>query len=783
MENQIKISYGLYGNLNYPTIYDSSSKIEEESKVKKNLYLVYNEEETHKIYLDLDLKKENFKGEWNFELLKEELFAKIKDTFRMNKISIAESHKEDKVSFRVINNDFKMKILEMKQYVKDTYKKDFPYGCIDTTVYNDNGKIRLPYSSKDGQNRPLNIIQGKFNDFLTCICDKAEYKSYTKKEEVKIIKEDEEEDEENTKIEELLSLLKKDRGNDFKEWFVIGTALKDIDEDNDVLFNEFSKTRSNYKNPKDVKKHWKTFPKSINGIGTLINMAKEDNNIELKKWMKKYDIKKETPKMADFWEKMDDMCHSDFAKMYKDLIPNRYIVSKNKDWYEYNQYNVLINQNGIPSSLPNNITDVLQKHIIDNRNKVLPDDKQYDNVMRLAKKAYQNLGNCSYVKGIIQFLENMYLNSDLDDLIDANINVLAFNNKLYDIKIKGFRLIEPKDYITKTTKIDAPTEENKEKMKEINNLLLSIFGKLDLVEYWLKTTALSLFTNKFESLYILTGTGGNGKGLLSTILNKVLGDYIYTASNTFLTERIKGGQANSTLAKCKGIRYLLVSEPDDGSNESEFNVEFIKMITGGDTITTRDLYKSNFSFTPQFTPFVQCNKKPKLGKMDNGIKRRLKIHNFPFEFVETPDEKKLNQRKINTKLKTSMTKEFYDNFILLLLNTASENIDLGDIKQPKEVADETASYFESNNPVKQFIDIYITPSTEKIKIVDLFELYKSSKLEVISKTRFRDDLEHNDIKVEKHRGNYYVMNITYTNPDIKKETKDGFIEDDEKLMI
>jgi P4 family phage/plasmid primase-like protien len=780
MENPIKISHGLYGNLTYPTLYDSSSKIEEESKVKKNLYLVYNEEETHKIYLDLDLKKEGFKGEWDFEFLKADLLAKIKDTFHMNKISIAESHKEDKVSFRVINNDFKMKISEMKDYVIDNYTKNIFYNCIDPDVYKTNGKIRLPYSSKDGQNRPLNIIQGKFNDFLTCICDKAEYKSYTKKEEVKITKEDEEEDkdEENTKIEELVSLLKKERGNDFKEWFVIGTALKDIDEDNDVLFNEFSKTRSNYKNAKDVKKHWKTFPKSVNGIGTLVNMAKEDNNTELKKWMKKYDIKKETPKLGDFWEKMDDMCHSDFAKMYKDLIPNKYIVSKNKDWYEYNQYNILINQNGIPSSLQNNITDVLQKHIIDNRNKILPDDKQYDNVMRLAKKAYQNLGNCSYVKGIIQFLENMYLNIDLDDLIDANINVLAFNNKLYDIKIKGFRPIESKDYITKTTKIDAPTEENKEKMKEINDLLVSIFGKVELVDYWLKTTALSLFTNKFESLYILTGTGGNGKGLLSTILNKILGDYIYTASNTFLTEKIKGGQANSTLAKCKGIRYLLVSEPDDGSNESEFNVEFIKMITGGDTITTRDLYKSNFSFTPQFTPFVQCNKKPKLGKMDNGIKRRLKIHNFPFEFVETPI--KAHQKQANTNLKSTMNKEFFDNFILLLLNTASNNIDLNKIEQPIEVINETADYFDSNNPVKQFIDSYLkVVNSKRIKITDLFDTYISSNAEKISKTRFRDDILHNGLKVEKHRGNYYVMDIELINDDVKK----AFIEDDEKVMI
>ena len=251
-----------------------------------------------------------------------------------------------------------------------------------------------------------------------------------------------------------------------------------------------------------------------------------------------------------------------------------------------------------------------------------------------------------------------------------------------------------------------------------------------------------------------------------------MGDYIYTASNTFLTEKIKGGQANSTLAKCKGIRYLLVSEPDDGSNEAEFNVEFIKMITGGDMITTRDLYKSNFSFKPQFTPFVQCNKKPKLGKMDNGIKRRLKIHNYPFEFVETPT--KPNQRQANTNLKSSMNQEFYDNFILLLLKTASNHINDNKIEQPEEVINETADYFDSNNPVKSYIESRLvldeTTTNNKIKMVDLYDNYISNDYEKISKTRFRDDIIHNGIKIEKLRGNMYAMNLTF-------KTVNDFIED------
>ena len=61
------------------------------------------------------------------------------------------------------------------------------------------------------------------------------------------------------------------------------------------------------------------------------------------------------------------------------------------------------------------------------------------------------------------------------------------------MKIKEFRNIEPSDYITKTTKTNAPIDINENKRTIINNLLLEIFGNDDLVNYWLKTTALSLF--------------------------------------------------------------------------------------------------------------------------------------------------------------------------------------------------------------------------------------------------------------------------------------------------
>jgi phage/plasmid-associated DNA primase len=121
-----------------------------------------------------------------------------------------------------------------------------------------------------------------------------------------------------------------------------------------------------------------------------------------------------------------------------------------------------------------------------------------------------------------------------------------------------------------------------------------------------------------------------------------------------------------------------------------------------------------------------------------------------------------------------MNQEFYDNFILLLLKTAKDHINDNKIEQPEEVINETANYFDSNNPVKSYIESRLvideTTINKKMKMVDLYDDYIGNDYEKISKTRFRDDIIHNGIKIEKLRGNMYAMGLSL-------KTVNDFIEE------
>jgi P4 family phage/plasmid primase-like protien len=644
-----------------------------------------------------------------------------------------------------------------------------------TTYRKDNKTVRVNYSFLKKDNE-LQDVPKEVLDYLRTLSNGWYFKNQSmfidseEEEEIKnntpkndsISETNTEPKEVDTKYTKLLDILNIERWNTYDDWINIGMALKHINKDFFDIYNEYSKKAPKYKCIEEVQKMWNGFnqdlTKRIFTIKFIERLAKEDNIDKYNKWFEEYNEFKFDE--TNFFENLDQMSQSDWAKIYYSKNKDKYIVSKNKEWYEYNDYNILINQKGIPSSLLNSITDTLQEYIIKKRNQTTPTSiKNYDSVMKNIKKFYINLGSSNYVKCIINYLENLYINVDLDDLIDNNMNVLAFNNKLYDIELKVFRNINPDDYITKTTKTNAPENSNKEIKNKINQILLDIFNSQEQVDYWLKITGLSLFSNKYQSMYILTGRGGNGKGFLNNILEKCLGDYYYMASNTFLTEQIKDGKPNSTLANAKGRRYLSISEPNDNSMDSAFNVSFIKMITGNDTITTRDLNKSNISYKPQFTPFILCNDKPKVDKIDGGFERRVKIHPYPNQFCENPTKK--NEKKIDINLSNCINKDFLDNFMTILIDVAVENIAKGSIEQTKENINQTKEYLYENNPVKNYIDqCLVKVNGKRIKFADLYTSYINKGFENITKTKFKSELIRNDLKVEK-KSDIYVFDIEY----------------------
>lgn len=497
-------------------------------------------------------------------------------------------------------------------------------------------------------------------------------------------------------------------------------------------------------------------------------------------WLKRADVEEFNNlqgKRSDFYLLINNNINNlDLAILYYNLQPTKYAYSKVSKWWEYRPSNILVNTgDDKPTSLINNIGYTLREYFNEQRKLLDPNDKDFKERNEAIMKIYSKLGVSSFCKGIIDFLPDLYYNEKIEELIDANTNIIAFNNMLYDLEKNEYRRIKPDDYICRTTGYELnDTKSDPETREELINIFKGIFPDEDTRNYYLKATALSFFTNRFENFYVLTGKGRNGKGVLDKLIKNALGKYHYTAEPTFLTTIIKAGVPNPTLAECNGVRYLSVAEPDNGAENCCLNVEFVKGLTGRDKITSRGLYEKNKTFENRFSVFLQCNNKPTLNKLDKAIVERLKCIPFTERFLSNPDPTDEHQHPCNDKLKDLITEPKYIfEFMRYMFEIAYANkgIKGSEFKVSDLCKESTNEYVEENNAFKFWFDnnyrkIVLPPNFKqlkkeerekyivRIKTSELLNEYNSDKPknENITAKKLRNALTFNDIEVSTYNG-------------------------------
>jgi putative DNA primase/helicase len=146
-----------------------------------------------------------------------------------------------------------------------------------------------------------------------------------------------------------------------------------------------------------------------------------------------------------------------------------------------------------------------------------------------------------------------------------------------------------------------------------------------------------------QCLFILIGTGANGKSTFLRVLQHLLGDYAGTIPMQGLMEQRYGSQTND-LAHLFGKRFVVASEGERGHRLAESK---IKMMTGGDRLACRPLYKDFFEYVPEFKLWLATNDLPTISGMDEAIWRRIRVIEFPITIPPEQQDKGLADRLIS----------------------------------------------------------------------------------------------------------------------------------------
>lgn len=166
-------------------------------------------------------------------------------------------------------------------------------------------------------------------------------------------------------------------------------------------------------------------------------------------------------------------------------------------------------------------------------------------------------------------------------------------------------------------------------------------GRQDVIDFLQRAVGYSLTGDISEHcLFLLFGTGRNGKSTFVETLSAILSDYALTTSTDTLLVQRAGGIPND-LARLVGARLVSASESEAGRNLAE---ALVKQLTGGDTISARFLHAEFFDFRPTFKLWFRTNHKPTIKGTDDGIWSRIKLIPFTQRIPDAEMDKRLPER-------------------------------------------------------------------------------------------------------------------------------------------
>lgn len=685
----------------------------------KNFYQVVRKDRVVREYYDIDMEGKFHEEDWDSESIRV-----IKDFLyhRNNTVShlpltkddfiILTAHKRDKLSFHFYSKQTCFESVNHHKEFASRLKEKFQW--IDLAVYSKNRALRLVGNSKYGQNRPLTPYpKTQSVSILDMWVELPKKHSYVKIDVPEYVK--------PLKLKESESF---DHDLEEQEWFK--EFLKTIPEYTYCPSDHKLRRDGNYpRSPCLIE------PNSTHGTENLIiNRYKGIYYVNCFQHKGKYKIPGQTPQENEWWNG-EIFNHSICAKYVKTQLENELFFTETHKWIIFNPKLGTWSANNDQVNILERVCKILRDSI--------PDSLQDKELYKIAMRRKTQVGMTGFLQGIIKMLESILLDHSIMEKLDSYPHLFAFNDGwLFDLKQSQYRKIEKQDYILTTCGLSHPTQDID--CDPIDALVLELFGDSELVKSYLSSIACYLYgENINEKFIIYTGIGRNGKGVMDSILQKMLGDYYSTMSVNQLTDMNQtADRANSELASTQYSRCVMTHEPESCNQASTLKVGIIKKLTGRDSITTRFLYGQKFSFKPKFTPTIQANEMPNLSKRDDAISKRLVKINFPFQFVEQPTND--YQKPLDIHLKERVVED--DRYAYGLFQRALEVWleTKGKIYISDSVKKETEDYLREQNPLREWFESNFETidwdTNNNISSNQMFEYYKSDTGGNLTQTKF-----------------------------------------------
>ena len=234
---------------------------------------------------------------------------------------------------------------------------------------------------------------------------------------------------------------------------------------------------------------------------------------------------------------------------------------------------------------------------------------------------------------------------------------------------------------------------------------------------------------RYQKIFLLIGSGGNGKSVYLEIIQKLFGD-----------ENVTHVEPTGLAQEFQRIRLkdsLLNIGSDINSDFSRGEIrEWLLKVADGTSIQACYKGLNHVDFIPRCKLVYACNAMP-TAEIVNGLNRRMQFVDFPCQYVENPDPADPKQRPRDINIVSKLTAELpgifnwcYDGYKLLRT--------VGYFTDAPEQAEFIQQFEQTSNPVLVFCDDYSDQFHGTVARKEVYNWYRWWCEETGHKSRSRD---------------------------------------------
>jgi putative DNA primase/helicase len=271
--------------------------------------------------------------------------------------------------------------------------------------------------------------------------------------------------------------------------------------------------------------------------------------------------------------------------------------------------------------------------------------------------------------------------------LDRDPYLLSVGNGTLDLRTGELREPDPDDLITLGADVDYMCEAPRQRWERFLDEVFD--GDAELVAFVKRFYGSALTGDvRDRALVIEYGPRWNGKSTMNRVIQDVLGEELSHTAPIRVVMRGRQAEIPNELAALARKRLVVVAETADGHRLDENRV---KMLTGGDKVAARALYREWFAFEPEYKLVLFTNFKPRVDGSDGAIWDRIRLVPFRVSFEDRAD------RELGSKLAAER-----EGILAWLVEGCLEWQDSG-LGTCDAVEQATAAYRSENDVIGRFV--------------------------------------------------------------------------------